>query len=129
MADLVHRAARRHGGTTVKFLGDGAMLHFAEPAAAVLALLELADALPSAGLPPAHAAVSSGPVIARDGDYFGATINLAARLLGVAGPGEVVVTAPAAARAGDDGIAFEALGDVTLKGIPDPVPALRAVRA
>ncbi len=129
MADLVHRAARRHGGTTVKFLGDGAMLHFLEPTGAVLALLELVVALPEAGLPPAHAAVSSGPVIARDGDYFGATVNLAARLLGVAGPGDVVVTASTAARAADDGVAFEALGDVTLKGIPEPVPALRAVLA
>jgi adenylate cyclase len=129
MADLVHRAARRHGGSTVKFLGDGAMLHFLEPSGAVLALLELVDALPVEGLPPAHAAVSCGPVIARDGDYFGATVNLAARLLGVAGPGDVIVTSPAATRAAGDGLRFEELEPVSLKGIPEPVPAFRAARA
>jgi len=129
MADLVHRATRRHGGTTVKFLGDGAMSHFPDPTGAVMASLEMVDAIPEAGLPPAHAAISCGPVIARDGDYFGATVNLGARLLGAAGPGEVVVTVATAVRATGDGIRFEELDPVVLKGIPDPVPVRRAERA
>ena len=129
MADLVHRTTRGHGGTTVKFLGDGAMAHFPDPTGAVLASLDLVDAIPASGLPPAHAAISCGPVIARDGDYFGATVNVAARLVGVAGPGEVVVTVPTAERAAGDGVRYEELEPVSLKGIPEPVPVRRAVRA
>ena len=102
---------------------------FPDPTGAVLASLDLVDAIPASGLPPAHAAISCGPVIARDGDYFGATVNVAARLVGVAGPGEVVVTVPTAERAAGDGVRYEELDPVTLKGIPEPVPVRRAVRA
>jgi hypothetical protein len=54
------------------------MVHFREPAGAVLAALGLVEELPAAGLPPAHVGVAAGPVVVQGGDYFGRTVNLAA---------------------------------------------------
>jgi len=43
-----------------------------------------------AGLPPAHVGLHAGPVVFQDGDYFGRTVNLAARIAAPAGPGQVL---------------------------------------
>jgi hypothetical protein len=55
LALLVDRSARQHGGVPVKWLGDGVMVHYREPAGAVLSALELVAQLPGAGLSPAPA--------------------------------------------------------------------------
>jgi hypothetical protein len=73
LAVLVDRSCREHGGVPVKWLGDGVMVHFREPAGAVLSALRLVEQLPEAGLPPAHVGVAAGPVVAQGGDYFGRT--------------------------------------------------------
>ena len=91
LAVLVGRSSREHGGVPVKWLGDGVMSYFREPAGAVLAALRMVEELPAAGLPPAHVGVAAGPVVAQGGDYFGRTVNLAARIAAVrarAGPGQ-----------------------------------------
>src|SRR6266511_2158316 len=80
LAVLVNRSSREHGGVPVKWLGDGVMVHFREPAGAVLSALDLVAQRPQAGLPPAHVGVTAGPVVAQGGDYFGRTVNLAARI-------------------------------------------------
>ena len=77
---LVNRSSREHGGVPVKWLGDGVMVHYREPAGAVLAALQMVEQLPAAGLPPAHVGVAAGPVVVQGGDYFGRTVNLAARI-------------------------------------------------
>jgi len=92
LAVLVSRSAREHGGVPVKWLGDGVMVHYREPAGAVGSALELVARLPSAGLPPAHVGVAAGPVVAQGGDYFGRTVNLAARIAAHAGAGQVLVS-------------------------------------
>ena len=89
----MRRLARERGGVPAKWLGDGVMSYFREPAGAVLAALEMVEELPAAGLPPAHVGVAAGPVVVQGGDYFGRTVNLAARIAGHArerraGPGE-----------------------------------------
>jgi hypothetical protein len=48
-------------------------------------------AVSDAGLPAAHVGMAAGPVIERDGDYYGRTVNLASRLADVADAGKVVV--------------------------------------
>jgi adenylate cyclase len=73
LAVLVGRSAREHRGVPVKWLGDGVMVHFRDPAGAVLAALGLVAQLPAAGLPPAHVGVAAGPVVVQGGDYFGRT--------------------------------------------------------
>src|SRR5215218_7432828 len=92
LAVLVDRSSRELGGVPVKWLGDGVMVHFPEPARAVLAALAMVEQLPAAGLPPAHVGVAAGPVVAQGGDYFGRTVNLAARIAGHASAGQVLVS-------------------------------------
>jgi adenylate cyclase len=87
LTPLVQRSAERHGGKVVKWLGDGVMFHFRNADDAVIAALEMRDAVPSAGLPPAHIGVHTGPVVFQGGDYFGRTVNIAARITDCARPG------------------------------------------
>ena len=89
LAILVNRSSREHGGVPVKWLGDGVMVHFGDPARAVLAALGMVEQLPEAGLPPAHVGVAAGPVVVQGGDYFGRTVNLAARIAAYARAGRV----------------------------------------
>jgi adenylate cyclase len=122
LTPLVQRPAERHGGRVVKWLGDGVMFHFRDPTGAVVAALEMIDAIAAAGLPPAHVGLHTGPVVFQGGDYFGRTVNLAARIGGRAAPGQVLVTQEIVDRVASDGIAFEPIGAVELKGVSEPVP-------
>jgi len=121
LTPLVQRPAERHDGKVVKWLGDGVMFHFREPTGAVVAALEMVDAISAAGLPPAHVGLDTGPVVFQGGDYFGRTVNLAARIGGQAAPGQVLVTQGIVDRVVPDGIAFEPIGEVELKGVSEPV--------
>jgi adenylate cyclase len=129
LADLVEQVSLPHGGQPVKWLGDGVMFHFRQPGQAVVAALEMVERTPRAGLPPAHVGLHAGPVVFQDGDYFGRTVNLAARIAGHAGPGQVLVSDQVVAACGDGAaIVFEPIGPVPLKGVTDPVPLHRAAR-
>jgi adenylate cyclase len=121
LAPLVQRPAERHGGRVVKWLGDGVMFHFREPTGGVTAALEMVDAIAAAGLPPAHVGLHTGPVVFQGGDYFGRTVNLAARIGEQAAPGQVLVTQEIVDRVASDAIAFEPVGSVVLKGVAQPV--------
>jgi adenylate cyclase len=129
LALLVGRSAREHGGVPVKWLGDGVMVWFREPAGAVGSALELVAQVPVAGLPPAHVGVAAGPVVIQGGDYFGRTVNLAARIASRAGPGQVLVSDRVAESAPPAGVALVELGELRLKGFARPVRLLEARRA
>jgi adenylate cyclase len=126
LAVLVGRSARAHGGVPVKWLGDGVMVHFREPAEAVRSALGLVEQLPEAGLPPAHVGVAAGPVVAQGGDYFGRTVNLAARIAAHAGAGQVLVSQAVAEAAPPAGVRFTDAGEVQLKGFAQAVRLLEA---
>jgi adenylate cyclase len=126
LAVLVERSSREHGGVPVKWLGDGVMVHHPEPASAVLSALRIVAQLPQAGLPPAHVGVAAGPVVVQGGDYFGRTVNLAARIAARAGAGQVLVSDSVAESATPEGVSFVELGEVRLKGIAQPVRVLEA---
>jgi adenylate cyclase len=128
LAVLVNRSSREHGGVPVKWLGDGVMVHFREPAGAVLSALRMVEQLPEAGLPPAHVGVAAGPVVAQGGDYFGRTVNLAARIAAHAGAGQVLVSQSVAEAASPPGVAFVEVGEAQLKGFARPVRLLEACR-
>jgi adenylate cyclase len=121
LAGLVRRSALEHGGTPVKWLGDGVMFYFREPAAAVLAALEMAEVVVSQGLPPAHVGIHAGPVIFQEGDYFGRTVNLAARIADYASPGEVLVSQEVVDAADGGPVTFTEIGPVELKGVSGPL--------
>jgi class 3 adenylate cyclase len=129
LAVLVNRSSREHGGVPVKWLGDGVMVHFRDPARAVLAALGMVEQLPEAGLPPAHVGVAAGPVVVQGGDYFGRTVNLAARIAAYASASRVLVSERVAERTPPQGVTFVELGQVQLQGIARPVPLLEAHRA
>jgi adenylate cyclase len=128
LAVLVERSSRAHGGTPVKWLGDGVMLHFREPAGAVEAALGMVGQVPEAGLPPAHVGVAAGPVVVQGGDYFGRTVNLASRVAARADAGQVLVTATVAEAPSPDGVVYADLGALQLKGFAAPVRVLEARR-
>jgi adenylate cyclase len=73
----------------------------------------------------AHAGVHAGPVIERDLDLFGRTVNLASRIADAAGPGEVLVSEAVAEAVDGATDRFERIGMVELKGIPEPVELFR----
>ena len=126
LAALVDRSSREHGGVPVKWLGDGVMVHYRDPAGAVLSALRMVEQLPQAGLPPAHVGVAAGPVVVQSGDYFGRTVNLAARIAARAGAGQVLVTDSVAESVSPAGVTFMELGALRLKGIARPVRVLEA---
>jgi adenylate cyclase len=119
LARLVRQSALEHGGTPVKWLGDGVMFYFREPGAAVLAALDMAELVGRQGLPPAHVGIHAGPVIFQDGDYFGRTVNLAARIAEYARPGEVLVSQEVVDAAEGGPVTFTEIGPVELKGVPE----------
>ena len=80
LGELATDTVRPQGGRVIKLLGDGVLVRFDDAAAAAAATLDLLAALPLADLPSGHAGVTSGPLIARDGDIFGRTVNMAARI-------------------------------------------------
>jgi class 3 adenylate cyclase len=115
------------GGRLVKFIGDAIMFAAAEPAAGCGIVGDLVEAFTAGGTQPRGGLVY-GEVLFRHGDYYGPVVNLAARLVDAAIPGEVlvdatVVDAMAGRRAGVPGEApaFEPAGRRMLKGFADPV--------
>lgn len=137
---VLRSIAAAQGGAIVKTIGDAVMASFAEPIhamrAAILmnrAIAELreADLLLKIGL-------HTGPCIAVELnerlDYFGRTVNIAARVQGLARAGEVVCTADVFESPGVASAVAAAELDATrakapLKGIAGEVPVVRMVRA
>ena len=126
LARLVQRSSVQRGGRPIKWLGDGVMLYFGDPGAGVRAALEMLDGLAAAGLPPAHVGLHAGPVLFQEGDYFGQTVNLSARIADYARQGEVLVSQAVADACPDAGITFADIGPVELKGVSGTVHLLRA---
>ncbi len=121
LAEMVQRTSQLHGGKPVKWLGDGVMFYFREPGSAVLAALEMVDGVIANGLPSAHVGLHAGPVVFQQGDYFGRTVNIAARVSDYARPGEVLVTQEVIEAFADGGVAFTEIGPVELKGVSEPL--------
>jgi adenylate cyclase len=120
---LVARARGQHGHI-VKGLGDGYMLVYPDPGSAVAAgarmLLEAADI----DVPDVHASVHCGPAVAREGDYFGRSVNLAARLLALAAGNHLLATRTVVdATAGD--FSWEHRGARRIRGFAEPVDVYR----
>jgi class 3 adenylate cyclase len=119
--------ASDEGGRVVKTIGDEVMFIAADPAAGcriARALVEAFAEHPS--VPPLRAGLAFGEVIPQDGDYFGETVNRAARAVKLADESEVLVDE---AITGAVEAAFEPLGPRTLKGFDEPVELARLVKA
>jgi adenylate cyclase len=104
------------GGRVVKLIGDEAMFVFEDPRAACDAALRLADASPH----PVRVGLAHGPVVGVHGDYYGATVNLAARLVRAAAPSTIVVSDTVRVA---EGFSFTAVDLGPLKGFPSSTAA------
>jgi adenylate cyclase len=120
--DAVERFVERVESTlpiearVIKTLGDEVMIVGADAGALTSWAVELAGELPD-GLPRPRIGIHSGTAIYRDGDYYGREVNRAARVVARAGGGEVLVTRPVVDIASrQDGLEFELIGEVVLKG-------------
>ena len=121
LARLVQRTSGLHGGKPIKWLGDGVMFHFRDPGPAVLAALEMVEGAREADLPPAHVGIHAGPVLFQEGDYFGRTVNVAARIADYARQGEVLVSDEVVTASSLPGVQFDPIGPVELKGLSEAV--------
>lgn len=120
-SDLANTAASC-GAEVVKTIGDAVMLAAPDPATAVTAVRALFEECyrKDAFLEP-RAGLHHGPLIARNGDYYGATVNLAARVASRAGSGEAFATAEVAHAAEQLGIETLFAGPQSLRNILEPV--------
>jgi adenylate cyclase len=128
LVTLVNDISRRRGGRPVRWLGDGGMFYFREPLTAVVAGLDLVERGPAVDLPPAHVGIHTGPVISQDGDVYGRTVNLAARIASYAHAGQVVVSQETVQCSDDPQVWFDPLGAVELKGVAKPLLLYQAHR-
>jgi adenylate cyclase len=122
--------ARAGGGEVVKTIGDAVMVRHCAPAEAVeLGLTAAHEVIAGHGFPAVRVGMHHGPAIAREGDWFGATVNLAARVAAAAAGGEVLVTEAVHERAGElPGVEFESRGEHRMRNVTAPVPLFAAVR-
>lgn len=136
LASLLHKESRRlaeqGGGRLVKTIGDAGLYDFPRPVAAVefcLALrTQFAKTAQGLGLEvlPLHFGAHLGEVVrARDGDLFGATVNLSARLQSLAGNGEIVISDVVALELPVGRFNLELMGPQTLKNVQEPVISFR----
>jgi len=119
-------------GRIVKLIGDEVMFVALDAVAAVEAGLTLIDAFRDEGTAIApRGAVAVGELLARDGDYYGPTVNLASRIAATATRFELLVTNPARdqlTKAGTSLVVDEA-GEHSLKGFEERVMVHRVTRA
>lgn len=131
--DFAQRVRDRLGGDSgevVKSIGDAVMIRVDTPATAITLGLEIVeDLMAGHGEPTVRVGMHAGPASERDGDYFGASVNIAARIAAFAGGGEVVLSAAVRdAAATLDGVRFIALGRQRLRNAHEPVDLYAAVR-
>jgi adenylate cyclase len=104
----------------IKMLGDEVMVVGSDAAALTGWAVQL-QARIAPDEPRARIGIHYGEALYRDGDYFGREVNQAARVVARAGGGEVLVTRPVVEMAaGVDGLEFDRIGEVRLKGFSEP---------
>jgi class 3 adenylate cyclase len=122
------RLAAEHGARVIKALGDAVMVRSDSAADALAFGMRLHDELAEIpGMPAVHAGAHTGRAVERDGDWFGAAVNLAARVSAAARGGELLVTEATVAAAGAvDGVELECLGPQTFKNVSVPTSVYSA---
>ncbi|HZB05456.1 MAG TPA: adenylate/guanylate cyclase domain-containing protein [Thermoleophilaceae bacterium] len=123
--------ARARGGEVVKTIGDAVMVRHADPSQAVeLGVTAAHEVLAGHGSPAVRVGMHHGPALSRDGDWFGATVNLAARVAGLAAGGEVLLTGSVRDHIADlPSIRLEPRGEQRVRNMARPVPLFAAVPA
>jgi adenylate cyclase len=130
-ADEVRTMLPDYGAEQVKTIGDALMIRADDPERAVrLGIAIVYDVGRRHGFPSVRVGVHAGAAVERDGDWFGAAVNLAARVSGEAAGGEVLLTATTAERiTGDRGsprLFLRSRGRRELRNVSGPVELVEA---
>jgi TolB-like protein/class 3 adenylate cyclase len=136
-AELIDPKIAGHKGRIVKTTGDGLLVEFASVVDALRCAAEMQTALAegNAALPPDRRidfrlGIHQGDIVVENDDIFGDGVNVAVRLEGLAEPGGICISARVQEdAAGRLDLAFEDMGEQTLKNIARPVRAYRVVAA
>jgi adenylate cyclase len=105
------------------------MFYFPDPGPGVVAALAMVDAVAGENLPPAHVGLHAGPVVFQEGDFYGQTVNIAARIGDYARPGEVLVSRVVVDASDAALVTFREVGPVELKGVAGVVELYAAAPA
>lgn len=131
---IVRTAVTVHNGKVIKHTGDGIMAVFLSPVAAVKAACQIqtevgASAANREEKPRLELRIgaAAGEPIERDNDFFGSTVNLAARLCAHAEPGTVLVTNGIAELCLGKGMKFAEIREASLKGFDEPIRTTEVV--
>jgi len=134
--ELIGPKIREHGGRLIRTMGDGFLAEFDSAADAVSCGLKIQEGLrtdDAAGSDPRiwlRIGINTGDVIADDRDIYGHSVNIAARLEGLAEPGEVYVSRAVRDQLeGQSGLSFEDRGERRVKNIKTPIHVYRVKRA
>jgi adenylate cyclase len=135
--DLIEPKIAEHGGRLIRTMGDGFLVEFDSAADAVFCGLEIQERLrtddAAAGSDPRiwlRIGINTGDVIADDRDIYGHSVNIAARLEGLAEPGQVYVTRAVRDQLeGHSGLSFEDRGERRVKNIKTPIRVYRVRHA
>ena len=129
-AEAVCRDLPAIGGEHVKTIGDALMLRIPDPGDAILLGLEVSQrTLRDHGSVPVRVGLHHGPAVERNGDYFGAAVNLAARVSSAAGGGEVFVSGSTAALVPDlEGVVYESRGRHELRNVSEAIELFAVLR-
>jgi adenylate cyclase len=130
---IAEQAVTRHGGRIVKEFGDGLLADFESATEAVLAglAMQAAAAAHNATAPPddrigLRIALATGEVTVEDGDVYGPSVNVAARLQGLAPAGDVYVSESTRHAVASAEVSLQLIGTFELKGIDTPTQVYRA---
>ena len=128
-ASAVRAELPRIDGEHVKTVGDALMLRVPDPGEAIrLGLWITRNAMSGHEAPAIRVGGNHGSAVERGGDYFGATINVAARVSALAGGGELLLTGHTAALAPDlEGVVYQSRGRQVLRNVAEPVEIFAVV--
>jgi class 3 adenylate cyclase len=121
---LVERTITMHRGQIVKSTGDGVLATFDGPARAIECASALVSGVATLGLE-IRAGLHTGEIELEGDDIRGIGVHIAARIMALAGAGEVFVSGSIPPLVLGSGLQFEDLGARTLKGVPEPWPVFR----
>jgi DNA-binding NarL/FixJ family response regulator len=131
-ASLITEAAAAHDGSVVELRGDEALVVFDSVRDGIRAAVEMQTrfveetASEGAGPLPVGIGLDAGEAVEVDAGYRGGALNVAARLCGLAGPGEVLVSQEVRHLAGTvEGLSYEDRGSIRMEHLAEPVRVIR----
>lgn len=128
-ANIIYPTLAEHGGRIVRIMGDGLLVDFSSPMAAVLAAISIQQTLASLDIAEVHErrlryriGLNQGDVVVDGDDLLGDCVNVAARLEGIAPIGGICLSRTVYDQIlGQVDVPMAALGAQRLKNIPEPV--------